>query len=101
MLISAAAVSAVACCDDRAIPKMSHELYSSDASTRNTAALGLARCGDRAKSAVPRLAALLYDPNVGVQSSASYALRKIDTREARRAIEDAMAAKEIRSRQSR
>lgn len=83
-----------ACCDSSAIPEHTRNLYSSDAKERNLAALALARCGENAKGAVPRLTAMLYDSNVGVQSSAAYALRQIDTQEARDALKRATARRE-------
>jgi HEAT repeat protein len=86
------------CCDNEALPKMKRDLYSQTASERNEAALGLARCGAKAKDVVPRLSSMLYDSNVGVQSSAAYALREIDTPDARRALEQAQAAREMRRR---
>jgi HEAT repeat protein len=42
---------------------------------------------------VQRIAALMYDPNVGVASSAAYALRKMNSREAREALEAAEQAR--------
>lgn len=71
------------CCNTEEIPKLTRLLNSSDAKDRNDAALSLARCGEKADRAVPRLSQLLYDDNVGVQSAAAYALRKIDTPSAR------------------
>lgn len=71
------------CCDNDSIPKNINKLQSGYASVRNEAALSLARCGAKASAAVPTLSRLIYDDNVGVQSSAAYALRKIDTKEAR------------------
>ncbi|MBX7143923.1 MAG: hypothetical protein K1X79_05680 [Oligoflexia bacterium] len=81
------------CCDEKAIPREVEALYSSAAKERNEAALALARCGGEASRAVGRLGQLLYDQNVGVQSSAAYALRKIDTPEARGILERAINAK--------
>lgn len=78
-----------ACCDKKSVPTLSRKLYSSSAKERNDAALELARCGDAAAQAVPRLTTLLYDENIGVQSAAAYALRKIDTVEARKALDKA------------
>jgi HEAT repeat protein len=77
----------VGCCDSEQIPKHIRNLNSSYASERNEAALKLARCGAKADRAVPLLSQLLYDDNVGVQSAAAYALRKIDTPKARRIME--------------
>jgi HEAT repeat protein len=85
-----------ACCRQEEIPREIEKLYSSQASARNEGALALARCGSRAEKAVPRLAALLYDENVGVQSSAAYALRKIDTKRAREVLERAEARRRER-----
>lgn len=79
----------VACCKTEDIPKDIRALYSSSAKERNEAALKLASCGEDAAKAVPRLADLIYDKNVGVQSSAAYALRKIDTPEAREVLKKA------------
>lgn len=84
------------CCDKEKVPALTSALYSSVAKERNDAALSLARCGESASDAVPRLAALLYDSNVGVQSSAAYALRKIDTTSARRSLASAEAARKSR-----
>lgn len=75
------------CCDSERIPKYIRNLNSSYASERNEAALKLARCGAKADRAVPLLSQLLDDDNVGVQSSAAYALRKIDTPRARRIMD--------------
>ena len=86
----------VSCCNEDKIKTYSDDLYSSTSSVRNEAALQLARCGGKASSEVPRLAQMLYDNNVGVQSSAAYALRKIDTQGARDALESAEAAREAR-----
>jgi hypothetical protein len=38
----------------------------------------------------------MYDGNVGVASSAAYALRKIDSKEAREALQVAVVAREKR-----
>jgi HEAT repeat protein len=84
------------CCEQEKIPQLISKLYSAESTDRNDAALALARCGEKADRAVPRLRDLLYDPNVGVQSAASYALRKIDTPAARRAIDQAVAARDAR-----
>jgi HEAT repeat protein len=84
------------CCKEGDLPALQRALYSTQAADRNHAALELAKCGSKAQPAVPRLATLLYDPNVGVQSSAAFALRKIDTPEARRAIENALAVRRKR-----
>jgi HEAT repeat protein len=75
------------CCRDEDIPRNVAKLNSAVAKDRNQAALKLARCGAKADQAVPLLAQLLYDDNVGVQSAAAYALRKIDTPRARKIME--------------
>lgn len=79
----------VGCCNDAEIPADVQRLSSQKTRDRTDAALHLARCGASAEQAVPRLTELLYDDNVGVQSAAAYALRKIGTSEARRALERA------------
>lgn len=85
-----------ACCDRKEIPRAIERLYSGKASERNEGALALAHCGSAAGAAVGRLGILLYDENVGVQSSAAYALRKIDTPKAREILERAEAAREAK-----
>jgi HEAT repeat protein len=84
------------CCNEERLPQAQRDLYASDAKKRNEAALELASCGAKSASAVSRLRELLYDSNVGVQSSAAYALRKIDTPEAREALERAIKARDER-----
>ena len=78
-----------ACCDEKSIPKYTQLLYSHSAKDRNDAALALARCGSAASGAVYQLGSLLYDDNVGVQSAAAYALRKIDTTQAQKILKQA------------
>jgi HEAT repeat protein len=78
-----------ACCDKKEIPELMKLLNSGKAENKNKAALALASCGEDAKGAVPILGKLIYDENVGVQSSAAYALRKIDTKEARKILKSA------------
>lgn len=75
---------------------MTAQLSSSIPRERNEAALGLAKCGSEAGGAVPYLMGMLYDANPGVQSSAAYALRQIDTPQARAAIAAAVEAKRSR-----
>ena len=78
------------CCSKEEAAKARKDLYSSLAKDRNDAAQTLAQCGaEEGRPAVPRLIQLMYDQNVGVQSSAAYALRKIDTPEARAALDKA------------
>lgn len=84
------------CCDQNALPKALRDLYSDKASERNKALLLIAKCGDRAETSVPRIAQLMYDENVGVASSAAYALRSIDTKSARAALKAAEQARAAR-----
>lgn len=87
------------CCEEKGLPNALRDLYSERASERNKALLLISKCGDRVESAVPRISQLLYDENVGVASSAAYALRCIDTKNARAALkraEDARAARRAR-----
>jgi HEAT repeat protein len=89
-------VQLIGCCSESDLPSFKKGLYSPAAKERNAAALGLAKCGEKASDSVPRLGHLLYDENVGVQSSAAYALRKIDTETARkllRRVEEQRAAR--------
>lgn len=79
-------------CKDRSaeVPGLIRQLNSSQAKVRNQAALSLGHIGSPdADRAAIYLIKLLYDENVGVQSSAAYALRRIDTPEARAALERA------------
>lgn len=87
------ATTAIACCDDKALPKALRDLYSDKPSEKNKALLLIAKCGERAESAVPRINQLMYDENVGVASSAAYALRSIDTKSARNALKAAEQAR--------
>ncbi len=76
------------CCDSKNIPNYINGLRSSTPKVRNDSALELASCGSpEADKAVPLLIKLLYDENIGVQSAAAYALRRIDTPQARKALE--------------
>jgi hypothetical protein len=82
------------CCKEEQVPTAMQGLYSSVAKVRNESALILAECGSPlADKAVPRLITLMYDENPGVQSSAAYALRRIDTPEAATALEKATNAR--------
>jgi hypothetical protein len=85
-----------ACCDNNAIGSNISKLQSSVAREKNQAAQELARCGKAAEAAVPLLSELIYDSNVGVQSSAAYALRKIDTQAARAVLSSAEASRSSR-----
>ncbi len=86
-------IGLLGCCNEGQIPSHVNQLSSSKARDRTDAALQLARCGADAGQAVPRLTELMYDENVGVQSAAAYALRKIGTEDAKRALERATARK--------
>jgi HEAT repeat protein len=68
-------------------------MRSPDASVRNQAALAAADFGKAGPKAVPELIHLLSDENNGVRSGAAYALRRIDTPEARRALDQAESDK--------
>lgn len=85
----------VGCCKEAEVPYAMRGLYSSEPRERNRALHVLAQCPDRAQAAIQRIAALMYDSNVGVASSAAYALRKIDSPEAKEALK---VAEEARSR---
>jgi HEAT repeat protein len=84
------------CCDEKAFPTALRALNSEKASERNKALLLIAKCGERAEPAVPRIAQLMYDENVGVASSAAYALRCIDSKRARLALKAAEDARTAR-----
>jgi HEAT repeat protein len=99
LLASLISTNLAACCDERALPTAIRNLYSDKASDRNKALLLIARCGDRAETSVPRIAQLMYDENVGVASSAAYALRSIDTKAARSALKAAEQARAARRAQ--
>ena len=86
-------LTVVGCCDQDKIPTLTRTLYSPVAKERNDAALELARCGSAADGAVPILAQLLYDDNVGVQSASAYALRQIATPRAKRVLQEAIDRK--------
>ncbi len=77
------------CCSDTKAKEASKLIYGANAKDRNQGAMQLSGCGSKGESSVPRLIQLLYDENVGVQSSAAFALRKIDTAEARAALDKA------------
>jgi len=87
-----------ACCDEAALPKAIDQLTSSKASDRNKALHTVGRCGTKADRAVPTIERLMYDQNVGVASSAAYALRKIDTPSARAALKAAEQLKRERKK---
>ena len=81
------------CCDEKSLPTALRNLNSLNASDRNKALQVIAQCGSRGESAVPRISQLMYDENVGVASSAAYALRKIDSKRAREALKRAERAR--------
>ena len=90
---------ATGCCDEKGLPQALRNLHSEKASERNKALLLIGKCGERVDSAVPRIAQLMYDENVGVASSAAYALRSIDTKSARAALKAAEQARAARRAQ--
>ncbi|MCB0322357.1 MAG: HEAT repeat domain-containing protein [Bdellovibrionales bacterium] len=69
------------------MPKLIKQLSAKDSSTRNKAAYALAGYGADAKPATRALIARLKDPNMGVRSTAAYALRSIGTPEATKALD--------------
>lgn len=98
-LLVVLAIAVAGCCDESRLPQAMRGLYSSEARERNEALQVLAQCGSKGESSVPRIAALMYDKNVGVASSAAYALRKIDSKEARAALKTAEDARARRGAQ--
>ena len=68
---------------------LKRDLRSSDTKVKNQAALRAASFGKSAEPLVPELIMLLRDPNGGVRSSAAFALREIDSDDARAALEKA------------
>jgi HEAT repeat protein len=71
----------------KAVPALVFQLSSKESGERNRAALRLASYGKEAAPAVPALIKLLSDKNPGVRTSAAYALRQVDTPEARKALD--------------
>lgn len=69
------------------VPRLVQELSHSEAKVRSRAAQRLAGYGEDAKPAVDSLIRLLKDKNGGVRSSAAFALRKIGTKKAIRALD--------------
>ena len=88
------------CCNESELPNANRALYSQDHREKTLALNTLAQCGDKSGAVVQRIAALMYDKNVGVASAAAYALRKIDTKEAREALQTAEAGRERRRARS-
>jgi len=70
------------------LPQLIRDLKSSESTVRNQAAMKLAGLEGDGAEAVPALIAALYDPNGGVRSSAAFALRKIGTPAANKALDD-------------
>jgi len=93
LIVLSLTISVTGCCDKDGVPKAIRSLNSENASERNKALLLLAKCSERAEPAVPRMIQLMYDQNVGVASSAAYALRSIDSQRARAALKAAEAAR--------
>lgn len=87
-------LSVQGCCNEAALPGAQQKLYSSQARDKTEALHTLSRCGTGAEPSVQRIAALMYDQNVGVASAAAYALRKIDSKQAREALQ---RAEEVRA----
>ncbi len=81
------------CCHEAEVPLAVRGLYSPDPREKNRSLQTLAQCPQQSQPSVQRIAALMYDPNVGVASSAAYALRKMNSREAREALEAAEQAR--------
>jgi HEAT repeat protein len=98
ILVIIYAILLAGCCDDKALPGALKNLNSAKASERNKALLVVGKCGGKVESAVPKIAQLMYDENVGVASSAAYALRTIDSKSARAALKAAEKARAERRR---
>jgi HEAT repeat protein len=98
VLHAALVVLLAGCCDERALPTALKNINSAKPSDRNKALQVIAQCGARSESAVSRIAQLMYDENVGVASSAAYALRKIDSKAARAALKEAEKRRANRKR---
>lgn len=84
----------IGCCHEAEVPVAVRGLYSADPREKNRSLQTLAQCPQQSKPSVQRIASLMYDPNVGVASSAAYALRKIDSKEAREALQVAEAVRD-------
>jgi hypothetical protein len=87
------------CCHEAEVPLAVRGLYSPDPREKNRSLQTLAQCPQQSQPSVQRIAALMYDPNVGVASSAAYALRKMNSPEAREALEAAEQARLRKRRQ--
>lgn len=88
LVLLATLASALPACRDHArdLPLLIKQLSDKESTIRNKAALELGAIGKKAEPAVPALIRLLKDPNGGVQTSAAYALRQIDSPRARKAL---------------
>lgn len=93
LLAIIASTTITACCDEKALSGALKDIYSDKAHQRNKALQVISQCGKRGESAVPRISQLMYDENVGVASSAAYALRTIDSKAARAALKRAEDAR--------
>lgn len=100
LLLGGAALAIVlaGCCREAEVPLAVRGLYSTDPREKNRSLQTLAQCPQHSTPAVQRIASLMYDPNVGVASSAAYALRKINSPEAREALEVAEMSRDRRRR---
>lgn len=72
---------------EHAVPHLIKQLDSDIASERNAACHALASYGPEARPATKALIKRLRDENIGIRSSAAYALRKIDSPEATAALD--------------
>lgn len=98
------ALHLTACCHEAELPNAVRGLYSREVRERNQSLQLIAQCGgkaDKLETSVPRIAALMYDQNVGVASSAAYALRRINTDGARAALKTAEEGRNQRRMSSR
>ena len=86
------------CCHEAEVPLAVRGLYSPEPREKNRSLQTLAQCPQQSQPSVQRIAALMYDPNVGVASSAAYTLRKMNSPQAREALE---AAEQTRLRKRR
>ena len=94
ILVVALGIWLSGCCDESQLGVAKRNLYSADHRSKTKALQIVGRCGARANDVVPHSASLMYDKNVGVASAAAYALRRIDTVPARKALKK---AEEIRA----
>ena len=82
-------LGALACREsaETAVPRLVKDLESPTPSVRNAACQALATYGPDARDATKPLIRRLYDENIGIRSSAAFALRKIDSPEATAALD--------------